>query len=107
MINALMNDHLKIIADHYLTNKEIYSVERALNDLIKLTTDENYMDIVRYINNHINTTHELDLTMYIVEIASIKTPGLEVIIQEKLKTYTDKDAIEDLQEALIKINLQN
>ena len=93
-----------MIVDEYLTNRDVYSVEIALQKIVRLTTKENYMDIVHYINTHKNATQELDLTMYLNDIACKEYLDLEIIITDKLKTYRDKDAIDDLEKALKKIN---
>ena len=90
----------------YLTSRDVYTVEKVFNELVRITTPENYMHIVNSIDRHKNATHELDLSTYIAEIASNKYPKLETIIHDKLKTYTDKDAIDDLQNALKKLEIE-
>ena len=99
-----MNEIKKLI-DIYLTNKDVYTVEKVLDDIVKRTNSGNYMDIVYYMDDHKNATHELDLTIYISEIASIRYPQLEKIIKEKLENYNDPHVLEDLKSSLKKLEL--
>ena len=43
--------------------------------------------------------------MYLFEIASKEYQDLIPILKRKLKVYKDKDAIEDIENALLKINI--
>ena len=63
----------------------------------------NYLQIINYIENKEVKKTELDLSMYIVEIAKKEYSELVPIIQQKLTVFKDKDAIEDLEIALKKI----
>ncbi|NVK53010.1 MAG: hypothetical protein HWD85_08750 [Flavobacteriaceae bacterium] len=92
------------LIDHYLTTRNVYGAEDALEKMVELTTRENYLHIINYIENKDVKKHELDLSMYIVEIACKEYQDLIPIINSKLKEYSDNDAIEDLENALKKIN---
>lgn len=92
-------EEIKKLIDFYLTTEHVYSFEAALEKLVSYTNTENYMDITNYILDHTVKVSELDISMYIVEIANKYTVHLLPIITEKLESFTDKDAIEDLQEA--------
>ena len=95
---------IKKLIDYYLTSRNVYGAEDALEKMVDLTTKENYFLIIDYIEKKEVKKHELDLSMYIVEIACKDYTKLTPIINNKLKEYSDKDAIEDLENALIKIN---
>ena len=103
----MIKKEIALIVDYYLTSRNVYDVEEALDKLVSLTTNDNYQYIIQYIEtNTSNIKHELDLSMYLVEIANKEYQQLIPIIQNKLKTYTDKDAIEDLENALVKMNYE-
>lgn len=90
----------------YLTTKEVVSFETALDKMAALTTLDNYLKIINYIDSFPSST-ELDLSMYINKISSPKFIGLYKIIEEKLKEFEDIDAIHDLEMALKKIKPNN
>ena len=100
----MIGQKLKNLIDYYLTSRNVYGAEDALGKIIELTHKENYLSIIEYIELSKTQKHELDLSMYLVEIACKEYKELIPIINSKLKKYTDKDAIEDLEDALIKIN---
>lgn len=95
---------LENLIDYYLTTRNVYGAEDALEKMVALTTKENYLEIVKYIENKDVKKHELDLSMYLVEIACKEYQDLIPIINSKLEKYSDNDAIEDLENALKKIN---
>lgn len=95
---------LENLIDHYLTTRNVYGAEDALEKMVALTTKENYLKIINYIENKNVKKHELDLSMYIVEIARKEYQDLIPIINSKLEKYSDNDAIEDLENALKKIS---
>ena len=95
---------LQNLIDYYLTTRNVYGAEDALEKLVELTTKDNYLKIINYIDTHESNKHELDLSMYIVEIANKEYQDLIPIINTKLKIFTDNDAVEDLEDALKKIN---
>ena len=97
-------DEIKKLIDFYLTTSEVFYFEEVLDKIVALTTKDNYLEITNYIINCTHTTSELDLSIYINEIAKPEYYGLTQIINNKLKTFTDTDAIEDLEDALKKIN---
>lgn len=92
------------LIDYYLTTRYVYGIEEALKKLVDLTTKENYLQITKYIADKNVKKSELNLSMFIVEIACKDYQELIPIINNNLKIFKDKDAIEDLEEALQKIN---
>jgi hypothetical protein len=99
-------DSLIDLVKFYLTTKEVISFETALDKMASLTSSDNYINIIDYIDSFPNST-ELDLSMYINAIASPKFIGLEKIIIKKLDVFEDIDAIHDLEMALKKIKPNN
>ena len=99
-----MTKEIKSLIDFYLTTEVVVNFEDALDKLVSLTTKDNYLQIIDYIENCDAKTSELDLSMYIVEIANKEYQELIPIINSKLNKFIDKDAIEDLEVALKKIN---
>jgi hypothetical protein len=100
----MIEKEIASIIDYYLTSRNVYGTEDALNKMVELTTKENHLQIIDYIEDKNVKKHELDLSMYLVEIACKEYQELIPIISNKLNQYTDKDAIEDLENALLKIN---
>ena len=86
----------------YIETSEVYSFEMALKKMSDATTNDNYNYIVDKIDNHPQSS-ELDLSMYLYEIASPVYSDLEMIIRKKLQTFQDHDAIEDLEGSLVRI----
>lgn len=101
----MIDTKIQNLIDYYLTTRNIYGAEDALEKMVELTTKENYLQIINYIENKDVKKHELDLSMYLVEIACKEYQDLIPIINSKLETYSDNDAIEDLENALKKIKV--
>ena len=99
-------DSLIDLVKFYLTTKEVVSFETALDKMATLTTVDNYLKVIDYIERFPGST-ELDLSMYINEISSLEFVGLEIIIEDKLMQFEDIDAIHDLEMALKKIKPNN
>lgn len=99
-------DSLIDLVKFYLTTKEVVSFETALDKMATLTTLDNYLKVIDFIDCYPNST-ELDLSMYINEISSPEFIGLKKIIEDKLKEFEDIDAIHDLEMALKKIMPNN
>lgn len=95
-------NNLKELINFYITAKEVTSYETALNKLVLLTQIDNYLEITKTIDTHPNAT-ELDLSMYLNEIATPAYSLLIPIINTKLALFEDIDAIHDLEVALNKI----
>jgi hypothetical protein len=87
------------LIDYYLTSKVVFTQEEVFNKLVLLSSENNYKKIISKLENYSNDT-EIETTIYLIEIANKKFIGFKEILQEKLKTYTNKDAIENLNEAL-------
>lgn len=87
------------LIDYYLTSKVVFTQEEVLNKLVLLSSENNYKKIISKLENYSNDT-EIETTIYLIEIANKKFIGFKEIIQEKLTTYTNKDAIKNLNEAL-------
>ncbi len=100
---VLKKSTIESLIDLYLTQKQVYAVEEALKRLVALTTGNNYLNIVNMIIDYQKPATELDLSKYLVEIANPNYHDLLPIIQKKLNLFKDKDAIEDLEEAIKKI----
>ena len=101
----MLDKKMKDLIDYYLTSRNVYGTEDALEKMVKLTNKDNYLSMIEHIEKSEAKKHELDLSMYLVEIACKEYQDLIPIIKSKLKTYNDNDAIEDLVDALKKINL--
>ena len=97
-------EEIKKLIDFYLTTSEVFYFEEVLDKIVGLTTKDNYLEITNYMINSEHNPSELDLSIYLHEIAKPEYNGLIKIINTKLKTFKDIDAIEDLEEALHKIN---
>lgn len=91
---------IKELVDYFLTSKNIYGVEEALDIIVSKTTANNFTDIIHYIENHTEYKIEADISIYLAEIADKNLPGIETIIKERLKIFTSESGIEDLNEAL-------
>ena len=94
------------LIDLYLTSKYVERFELVLEKLAIKTRQENYMYIINKIDADPNSS-ELDLSLYINEISNINYSELEDFIYSKFALFEDSDAIEGLQEALIKLAKPN
>lgn len=95
---------LKELINYYVTTKNVYGVEDCFDTIVNLTTNDNFKQIINLIDKHPEKKLETELTIYINEIAGKNLMGLEQIINKKIKIVTNKDAMEDLEEALLKLN---
>lgn len=86
----------------YIMTRVVDSKEMALERLVSLTDESNYDHIVSEIKNN-KYSSELDLSMYIREIATKPFSGLKKVIKNLLLNYRDKSAIQDLQYSLVKV----
>ena len=92
-------DEIKNIILAYCTSRDVYTAERALDDLVAKTTPENYLEIIRQIENTPGAI-EFDVTIYMLELITEKDYDLSTLVHERLQQYSEQNAIEDLQEAL-------
>jgi hypothetical protein len=83
----------------YLNSSDPSIYEELLLLLAAKTNEYNYLSIVEFMENQPNCS-ELDLAMYILEISCPEFIKLIPAINEKLLVFKDKDAMEDLVEAL-------
>ncbi|SDW50502.1 hypothetical protein SAMN05444411_101875 [Lutibacter oricola] len=90
------------LIEEYLTNHSVFLVEMALEKLVAKTTEANYLEIISKIEKFPNST-EIDVAMYIHDIAKPNYVDLKLNIQLKKLAFKDKDAIEELDFALLKI----
>ncbi|PHR69403.1 MAG: hypothetical protein COA67_10545 [Lutibacter sp.] len=90
------------LINYYMTKTSVDLTEIALERLVYMTNASNYLLIISKIENFPNVS-ELDLSMYIVEIAQPNYINLITLIHQKLITFKDIDAIDDLNSALQKI----
>lgn len=79
----------------------MFLFENALDKIVNSTTQDNYLKIIKIIDESPNST-ESDFSMYINKIANPDFLELERIIHKKLKVYIDIDAINNLKLALKK-----
>lgn len=77
-----------------MTQKDI-----ALEKIATQTNESNYMENINILIDHPNSS-ELEVALYISEIASPEFKELNGVIKTLLKTYKDQDSIEELEEAL-------
>lgn len=82
----------------YLNERVILLKEELLEKLVSMTNAENYRHIVEFMLAE-PKTHELEVSMYMLDIATFKLPGLKKLIEKLLTEFKDTDALEDLQEA--------
>lgn len=97
-------ENIKGLIDFYLTTEHVFNYDLALEKLVSHTNTENYMAIINYIITHESQPTELDLSLYIADIAKKEYTDLIPVIQEKLAVFEDPDAIEELEEALRKMD---
>ena len=90
------------LINYYLTESSVDLIEIALERLVRNTNEENYLVVISSIENHTEST-ELDMAMFINDVANPNFASLETVINGYLKFFTDADAIEELNEALGKI----
>ena len=94
---------IKELVDYFLTSRNIYGVEEAIDIIVAKTNINNYKEIIHYIENHTEYKIESDISIYLAEIAHKNLPELETIIKERLKVFTSDSGKEYLNEALEKI----
>ena len=90
------------LINYYLEESSVDLVEIALERLVSQTNVENYLEIISSIEKHPEST-ELDMSMYITDIAKPAFTSLAPVINGYLNSFTDVDAIEDLNEAMNKL----
>ena len=90
------------LVEAYQTARSAYMAEQYLDELVARSTLDNYLAIIHQMKQHAKF-HELDLSLYINDIAKPEFSGLMEVITELRKTFKDKDALEDLEEAAAKI----
>ena len=105
-VEELSEIRINVIIDYYMTYRWAENIELTLEKLVEVTNTTNYIEIVTKLEKYSNYT-ELDISMYIHEIANPSYADLVGIINSRLKIYKDKDAIEDLNLALKKIKVSN
>lgn len=91
------------LIETYVNSRVVFILELALEKLIDYTNPYNYESTIRSIQDHPNSS-ELDLSMYILEIANPQYSSLTRIIQSLLETFNDKNAIEDLEKVIFKLD---
>ena len=102
MSNKSLDEDLKALVIGYQSARSAYIAEQYLDALVAKSTPENFEAIIEQMHLHPKVT-ELDYSMYICDIASPDFKGLLPIIAEFRKSFKDKDAIEDLDDAEVKI----
>ena len=94
--------NLTEIIDVYLTAEELYTVERALNDLIKLTNEKNCIQLLNYMSQSPNSNQD-DLIIYLEGFVSPKFKNLIPFIKKKINKPESLENFNDLQEILKKL----
>ena len=90
------------LIETYLTERSVTLVEKALEKLVLKTNASNYLEVISKIENY-PTSSEIDVAMYIHDIANPHFSELLNIINLKRLIFTDKEAIEELDFAMLKI----
>jgi hypothetical protein len=85
-MNNIDMDALNELVEFYVSTWVVIHKEDALDKLVLLTNGNNYMKIVTAIENHDNSS-ELELSMYIHEIAAPEYGELLPIIKLKLNVF--------------------
>tara|TARA_R110001592_G_scaffold357_2_gene2031 strand:+ start:1839 stop:2027 length:189 start_codon:yes stop_codon:yes gene_type:complete len=62
---------------------------------VNLTTKDNFTQIIKLIEGYKEQKLETEITIYINKITSKKLIDLEEILQNRIKSTTDKGTIED------------
>ena len=99
----MLSKDLSSLVTAYLNQRSPYIKEQYLDLLAEKSTTENFLPIIRQMQED-PKLHELELSMYINEIARPDFVELMPIIAELRTTFKDKDALEDMDEAEAKIN---
>ena len=50
------------LVDYYLTSRNVYGIEDVLERLVSLSTKDNYLQIIKYIENHPEKEFECEVT---------------------------------------------
>ena len=87
------------LINYYILESSIDLVEIALKRLVDKTTTANFQTILSKVEAHPKAT-ELDVAMYINDIAPSVSPVLEEIIKMRIRTFKDPEAIDELTSAL-------
>ena len=90
-----MNSIKKLVFD-YLNTKDVYSVERILEELVAETTEDNVIRISELMLSEANF-HEMDLVIYLEELTSIKTEDLKTFIDTLTLRFDDQEALSALK----------
>lgn len=90
------------LVEAYLTERTVLLKEEILDELARITTADNFRLVIEKLKQR-DDLHELEMSLYIVEIARPELTGLADIIMQLKASYKDSDALEDLEEAMAKI----
>lgn len=90
------------LIETYLTHRSVFIIEQALEKLVEITNTKNYIEVIHKIERFPKST-EIDISMYINDIAKFNFSELIPIIENRLKVYKDEEAVEELEEAFTKI----
>ena len=95
---STINQDVEQLVSTYLENENESNVLLALENLAGLSTQDNYQAIIELIEQH-PAASELDLSMYIHDIAVKQFKDLKSEISKLKSKFKDPDAIEDLMNA--------
>ena len=95
---STIDQDIEQLVSTFLENENESIVLLALGKLVETSTEDNYHEIIDFIEQHPSTS-ELDLSMYIHDIAIKGFKGLDSEISKLKVKFTDPDAIEDLMNA--------
>lgn len=87
----------------YCTSRDVYTAERALDELVERTTPQNFLNIIQQIEETPGAI-EFDATIYMLELIAEKQYDLTNLIHQKLQQYTTQNALDDLKEGLTLIS---
>ena len=96
---------MKNIISSYTSERDPTSREVLFDLLVEKTTDENYLEVLKILESEEGVL-ELEISMVIEAIATPNRKDIIPIIKKMLAVSTDEDVLEDLNDALKKIDFQ-
>ena len=90
-------EEINVLIFEYLNNKDVYTVEKILDELIVQTTKDNFVGICEVMMKTVNF-HEMDLVIYLEGLKHIHSLQFKEHIRTLSSNLKDQDAIEKIKE---------
>ena len=90
-----MNERNDLIVA-YVSDRDVYTVEKALDALVGRTTPENFIEISESMRSSADF-QEMDLVLYLEELTDIHASDLTDYIEALIRIFEDPKAIEELE----------